>query len=283
MNCTRVQELLVDLLYEELDTAERASVTSHLEACGTCQARWSQICAVVAAADRWSAPPVSPGIAESAMMRVRTEERTARTTFLSSTSTGARVLLGGGAALLSLLLVVGVASRQTTIFGAAALAVIWTVLYSAVFLAAEHPSVRGLMRAALISSGVALVLVPAVTVHGIVQACERWIGVTHGSHGSHDSASLAFLLVAVAVGYTAAPLLAGGVAVRVDSGRDWIVDGLKLSALYALLTAPAVVLQCVMLPHQMMALWPTGALVGAAVAGPIGLRLGGWLRHAIAK
>ena len=280
MNCARVQDLLVDLLYEELDTAERASVTSHVEACGDCQARWRQICAVGAAADRWSAPPVLPGITERALMRVAAEERMARAPLLSSTRSGVRVLLGGGAALLSLWLVSGVVSRQTTTVGAAALAVIWTVLYSAVFLAAEHPSVRRVVRATLISSGVALVLVTSVTVRDIVHACERWIGIAHDSHGS---ASLAFLVLAVAVGYTAVPLLAGGVAVRVDSDRDWIVDGLKLSALYALLTAPAVALQCGVLPLQIMALWPAGALLGAAAAGPIGLRLGGWLRCATAK
>ncbi len=280
MNCARSQELLVDLLYEELDTAERASVTSHLQRCGACQVRWSQIRAVAAAADRWSPPSVTLGISERALMRVAAEERAARITTVSWASSGLRVLLGGGAALLSLLLVSGVASRQTTIVGAVALAVVWTVLYSAIFLAAEHPSVRGLLRAALISSGVALVLVASVTVPGIVQACERWVGVAHDSHGS---AALAFLVFAVAAGFTAAPLLAGGLAVRVDSDRDWVVDGLKLSALYALLTAPAVALQCVVLPLQVMALWPAGALVGAAAAGPIGLRLGGWLRYATAK
>lgn len=277
MNCARVQELLVDLLYEELDAGERALVTSHLSTCHACQLRWSQIRAVAAAADRWSTPAVSRGIAERALMRVAAEQRTARMSMLSPATIVGRVLLGGGAALLSLLLVAGVASRETTIVGAAALAVVWTVLYAVVFLAARHPAIRGLTRAALIGSGVALVLVPVTTVPGIVEACERWVRAAPGS------APLALLLVVVAAGYTAAPLLAGSLAARVESDRDWIVDGLKLSVLYALLTAPAVALQCVSLPLQIMALWTTGALVGAAAAGPVGLRLGVWLRHATAK
>lgn len=277
MNCTRVQELLVDLLYEELDAGERASVTSHLETCHACQLRWSQVRAVAAAADRWSAPPVSRGIAERALMRVAAQQRAARMSMVSSATIVGRVLLGGGAALLSLLLVAGVASRQTTIVGAGALAVVWTVLYSGVFLASQHPSIRGLTRPALIGSGIALLVVPAMTIPSVVEACERWVRATG------NSAPMALLLVVVAAGYTAAPLLVGGLGERVESGRDWIVDGLKLSALYAVLTAPAVALQCVALPLEITALWMAGALAGAAGAGPVGLRLGGWLRHVTAK
>jgi len=277
MNCARVQELLVDLLYEELDAGERTSVTSHLETCQACQLRWSRVRAVAAAADRWSAPPVSRGIAERALVRVAVERHAACASMVSSAAIVGRVLLGGGAALLSLLPVAGVASHQTTVLGAGALAVVWTVLYSAVFLAADHPSIRGLTRTALIGSGIALLVVPAMTIPSVVDACERWVRAAQGS------APMALLLVVVAAGYTAAPLLVGALSVRRESDREWIVDGLKLSALYALLIAPAVALQCVAFPLQITALWMTGALVGAATAGPISLRIGGWLRQATAK
>lgn len=277
MNCARVQELLVDLLYEELDTDERTSLTAHLETCQACQRGWSRIRAVAVAADRWSAPPVSRGIAERALVRVAAEQHAARASMASSAAIVGRVLLGGGAALLSLLLVAGVASRQTTIVGAGALAVVWTVLYSAVFLAAQHPAIRGLTRAALIGSGIALLIVPAMSIPSVVDVCERWVMSAHGS------APMALLLVVVAAGYTAVPLLAGGLGARAKSDREWIVDGLKLSGLYALLIAPAVALQCVALPLQITALWMTGALVGAAAAGPISLRVGGWRRHATTK
>jgi hypothetical protein len=277
MNCARVRELLVDLLYEELDAGERASVTSHLETCHACELRWSRIRAVAAAADRWSAPPVSRGIAERALMRVAADQRAARVAIILPATIVGRVLLGGGAALLSLLLVAGVASRQTTIVGAGTLAVVWTVLYSGVFLASPHPWIRGLTRAALIGSGVALALVPVASIPGVVEACERWVRAAGGS------APMALLLVVAAAAYTGAPLLVGGLGARVEPGRGWIVDGLKLSALYAVLTAPAVVLQCVALPLEITALWMTGAVVGAAGAGPVGLRVGGWLRHVTAK
>lgn len=277
MNCAQVQECLVDLLYEELDAAERGPAMAHLETCPGCQLRWSRVRAVAAAADRWAAPPVSRGIAERVLVRVAAEQHAARASAVSSAALIGRVLLGGGAALLSLLLVAGVASRQTTVVGAGALAVVWTVLYAAVFLAAQHPAIRGLTRAALIGSGIALLVVPAMTIPSVVEVCERWVRAAQGS------APVALLLVVVAAGYTAVPLIVGALNVRRESERDGIADGLKLSALYALLIAPAVALQCVALPLEITALWMTGALAGAAAAGPIGLRLAGWRGQATAK
>jgi hypothetical protein len=277
MNCARVGALLVDLLYEELDAGERASVTSHLGTCRACELRWSRIRAVAAAADRWSAPPVSRGIAERALMRVAADRRAARVAMIFPARIVGRVLLGGGAALLSLLLVAGVASRQTTIVGAGALAVAWTVLYSGVFLASPHPSIRGLTGGALIGSGVALALVPVASIPGVVEACERWVRAAGGS------APATLLLVVAAAAYTGAPLLVGGLGARVEPVRGRVVDGLRLSALYAVLIAPAVVLQCVALPLEITALWMTGAVAGAAGAGPVGLRFGGWLRQVTAK
>lgn len=273
MNCTRVQDRLVDLLYEELPPEDRASITAHLEACPDCLSRWNRLRAVASAADRWSAPPVSRGIAERALVRVAAEQHTARKSMWSSSAIVGRVLLGGGAALLSLLLVAGVMSRQASVVGIGALGVLWTVLYSGVFLLSHHPAVRGLTRAALIGAGVALIVVPAATVPDLVEACARWV------RAAQSSAPLTVVLVVVAAGYTAGPLLAGALLSRTKPERKWIVRGLKLSALYALMVAPAVALQCVALPLEVMAVWMTGALMGVAVAGPAGLRLGGWLRQ----
>lgn len=277
MNCEQVHELLVDLLYEELDAGERGLVMAHLETCRTCQLRWSRVRALAAAADRWASPSVSRGVAERALIHITAERHAARAPLGSSATMVGRVLLGGSAALLSLLLVVTVVSRPTTVVGAAALAVVWTVLYSAVFLAAQHPSTRGLTRAALMGCATALLVVPAMTISSVVDACERWMRAAQGS------VPMALLLVVGAAGYTAAPLLIGSLGARPQSDGEWVSDGLKLSALYALLIAPAVALQCVALPPQITVLWMTGALVGAAAAGPIGLRLGRWRRQAIAK
>lgn len=274
MNCDQIQERLVDLLYEELDHEERGAVTAHLESCAACQSRWARIRAVASAADRWSAPAVSRGIAERALVRVAAEQRAGRTP--SAVILG-RVLLGGGAALVSLLLVAGLANRQATTLGMAVLAVIWTVLYSAVLLASHHPSVRAVTRAALAGAGVALVLAPVLTIPDVVEACARWVRAAQGA------APWALILVVAAAGYTAAPLLLGALATRSGQERHCVVEGLKLSGLYSLLIAPAVYLGCVGLPLEVTAVWMAGALLGAAAAGPVGLRVGGWLRHAAAK
>ncbi|MBI3637821.1 MAG: zf-HC2 domain-containing protein [Candidatus Rokubacteria bacterium] len=277
MNCRQIQERLVDLLYEELDHDESGTVTAHLESCAACQARWARIRAVATAADRWSAPAVSRGIAERALVRVAVEQRAERTSMVSSAVILGRALLGGGAALVSLLLVAGVSNRPATTLGMAVLAVIWTVLYSAVLLTSHHPSVRAVTRAALAGVGVGLVLAPVLTIPGVVEACARWMRAAQGS------TPWALVLVVAAAGYTAAPLLLGALATRSEQDRHWVVEGLKLSGLYSLLIAPAVYLQCVALPLEVTAVWMAGALLGAAAAGPLGLRLGGWLEHAAAK
>ncbi len=274
MNCVRAQELLVDLLYEELDAEEQASVTAHLEACTNCQRHWSRVRAISSAADGWSAPPVSRGIAERALARVAAEQRAAWTrTSWSAEAVFGRVLLAAAAALASLLLVTGVAGRQTTALGMGVLAVIWTVLYSGLLVSGHHPWVRGLTLTALTGAGVTLVLVPVLAIPSVVEACTRWVGA------AHTAAPWTLVLLVVAAGYTAAPLLVSALGARAEHDHHWVTDGLKLSLLYALLIAPAVYLQCVALPREVTALWMAGALVGTGAAGPVGLRLGDWLRR----
>lgn len=277
MNCEDGQERLVDLLYDELDAADRVSVVAHLEACPACERRWRQIRAAAAAADGWSAPPVPRGVAERALARVTAGPDTTWTPMVSPAGVAGRVLLGAGAALLSLLLVAGVASRETTVVGAGVLATVWTVLYAGLLIVSQHPSIRGLSRAALIAAGASLLLVPATTIPGVVEACERWVQAARGS------VPMAVILMVIAAGFTAGPLVLGALAAPRESAREGIADGLKLSGLYALLIAPAVALQCVALPLATTSLWMAGALVGCAAAGPAGLRLGGWLWHATAK
>jgi hypothetical protein len=277
MNCGRAQELLIDLLYEELDADGRATVVAHLETCADCRLHWTRIRTVAAAADRWSAPPVSRGIAERALVRVVAEQRAARPTPVAPAALIGRALLAGGAALVSLLLVAGITGRPDTPVGMAVLAIVWTVFYAGVFLASWHPAIRAIARAAVTGAGVALVLLSVMTIPSVVEACVRWVGA------AQRSGPLALVLAIVAAGYTAAPLLAGGLGARAAQGGGWLVDGLKLSGLYVLLIAPAVYLECVALPAEVTALWMAGALLGAAAAGPIGLRMGDWLRQATVK
>jgi hypothetical protein len=193
---------------------------------------------------------------------------------LSPASLVGRVLLGGAAAVMSLLLVAGVTGWPTTPVSIGLVAVVWTVLYSAVLLAASYPPIRGFARAAAAGAGITLVLTPVLTIPSVVEACRDWMGT------AQHSASLALVMVVVAAGYTAAPLLLGVVGARTRREGGWLVDGLKLSGLYAALIAPAVYLECVALPPEVMALWMAGAVIGAGAGGPIGLRLGGWLRPA---
>jgi hypothetical protein len=277
MNCGRAQELLVDLLYEELDADGRPALVTHLEACGDCRLHWTRIRTAAAAADRWSAPPVSRGIAERALVRVAAEQRATRPTPVGPAALVGRALLAGGAALVSVLLVAGITGRPGTPVGMAVLAIVWTVLYAAVFLASWHPAIRAVARAAVAGAGVALVLVSVMTIPSAVEACVRWVSA------AQRSVPLALVLVIVAAGYTAAPLLAGTLSAGVTQGGGGFADGLKLSGLYALLIAPAVYLECVALPAEVIALWMAGALLGAAAAGPVGLRVADWLRQAAVR
>ncbi len=276
MNCGQARDVLVDLLYEELDADERASVVAHLEACPDCRLHWRRIRALAAAADRWTAPPPSRGIAERAVARVAAEARPARA-LSSPVALVWRLLLGGGAALVSLTLVAGITSRPVTSVRLGLIGVVWTILYSGVLLAGSHPRLRGLARAAVAAAGVALVLAPVMTIPRVVEVCASWM------RSAQHSAQLALVLIVVAAGYTAAPLLVGVLAARTEQPRGWLADGLKLSGLYALLIGPAVYLECVALPLEVTALWMAGALLGTAAGGPVGLRVGDWLRPAALK
>lgn len=271
MNCGQARDLLIDLLYEELDADSRASVVAHLEVCPDCRLDWGRLQALATAADRWSAPPAPRGIAERALIRVPAEERGAPAPVSSPTALVRRLLIGGAGALVSLLLVAGITSWLVPSVRLGLIGVVWTILYSGVFLGGSQPRLRGLARAAVAAAGVALVLAPVMTIPRVVEVCAGWM------RSAEHSAPLALVLMVVAAGYTAAPLLVGVLAARTEPQRGWLVDGLTLSGLYALLIAPAVYLECVALPLEVTALWMAGALLGTAAAGPIGLRVGEWL------
>ncbi|MBI4587920.1 MAG: hypothetical protein HY725_03715 [Candidatus Rokubacteria bacterium] len=180
------------------------------------------------------------------------------------------VLLGAGAALGSLLLVVGISDQQMAPLAIGVLGVVWTVLYSGLLLTASHGRARPVAWSALTGAGIALILVPPLSIPSVVEACARLIQAAPGS--------LAFSLVLLlfAAGYTAGPLLVGGLAFARPRPDHRLADGATLSVLYALLIAPAVYLQCLPLPLPVTALWMAGAILGAALAGPLSLRLAGW-------
>lgn len=260
----------VDLLYEEVEPGACAQLLAHLEDCGQCGERWRRLRALSESLDRWDAPQPPRGIAERALARVATErarkaERTQSD--VSPERIMPRVLLGAGAALVSLLLVAGIAERQVAPLTIGVLGVVWTVLYAGVLLARSHPQLRAVAGPALAGAGITMILAPVLSIPSVVEACARWIQAA--------PASLAFALVLtlLAAGYTAGPLLLGGLVFGRSTGARPLADGATLSVLYALLIAPAVYLQCLTLPLNVTAVWMAGGIVGAGLAGPASLGL----------
>lgn len=274
MRCPET-EWLVDLLYDEVESEERSRLLAHIEQCGECLERWARLCSLSAAAERWTAPQPPRGIAERAIARVASERaREAGRSWADRAPAQLlpRLVLGAGAAVVSLLLVIGVAGRQVTPLAIGVLGVVWTVLYAGLFLSSSHSRLRPIARAALAASGVALILVPPLSIPSVVEACARLV------QAAPESVSFSLLLLLVAAGYTAGPLFVGAVAFGEARSSRRPKDGATLSLLYALLVAPAIYLQCVALPLDVTALWMAGALIGAAASGPLGLRAATWLR-----
>lgn len=275
MNCSEVQASLVDLLYEEVAAEERARLMAHLEACGGCREGWNRLRALSAAADRWTPPPVPRGIAERAVARVASERaREGRRAWpgLTSEQILRRVLLGAGAAMVSLLLVIGVSDGQVAPLAIGLLGVVWTVLYGGIMLRASHERFRPGACSALAGAGIALILVPPLSIPSVVEACARLVQAAPGS------VAFSLLLLLFAAGYTAGPLLLGGIAFGRPRAGHWLADGATLSILYALLIAPAVYLQCLSLPLNVTAVWMAGAVLGVALGGPFSMMLHPWVR-----
>jgi hypothetical protein len=276
MECREVEAALVDLLYEELAAGERSRLLAHIERCCECEQRWSTLRGLAAAADRWEAPPPSRGIAERALARVASE-RAREAARQGSEPSSARVLghvgLAAAAALVSLLLVAGTVGRQAAPVAIGVLGVVWTVLYASVLLTKDHPRLRPVARPALAGAGITLILAPPLSIPSVVEACERWL------RAAPESGVFGMVLVLFAAGYTAGPLMIGALTFG-RPGRDpRIVEEATLSGVYALLIAPAVYLECAALPLDVTALWMAGAILGAALGGPTGLRLGSWRRR----
>jgi len=56
VNCNDVRERLVNLLYDELEAAERTEVKRHLDACGGCAEEIASLRGTLAALDAWDLP-----------------------------------------------------------------------------------------------------------------------------------------------------------------------------------------------------------------------------------
>jgi anti-sigma factor RsiW len=74
MECQAVRQQLSAWLDAELDEAEEAALTAHLDGCEACRREWQKLSALDAALSRLEAP-VPPGLAEKVLARVRPPRR----------------------------------------------------------------------------------------------------------------------------------------------------------------------------------------------------------------
>lgn len=278
MKCPEVEAALVDLAYEQVDAEQRLQLSTHLERCEACREARGRLQMVLAAVDRWTAPPPPRGIAERVLARIADERaRAGRQGWprISPVQILKCVPLGAGAAVVSLLLVVGMVEGHATPLSAGIVGALWTALYGGILLATGHEGLRSVAWSALVGAGIALVLVPPLSIPSFVQACIRWLGAPAESPG------VGLPLLALAAAYTAVPLVVGGAVLGRPRRGHRLADGAALSLLYALLIAPAVYLQCLPLPLNLGAIWMAGAVLGAGLGGPISLWIPWWrMEHA---
>lgn len=270
MDCQDAREWMIDRLYGELPETR---LESHQAGCEACREEWDRLQAVAAVLDGWTAPPPPAGLTERvlarlARKRVETAERRLPVVRLEG-AIGA-MLAGALAAGISLLLVSGTTTGWVSPLELGLLGALWTMLYGGAFILVQSKGFGVLARTALTGAGFSLILVPLLAIPDMVEACRRLADAVAAGSGP---AGLVIALGAVA--YTAVPVLIGGTLFGGErTGR--IQDGLRLGALYGLLIAPAVFLQCLPLPLETIAAWMAGALAGAALGGLGTTKVSSW-------
>lgn len=272
MHCQDAREWLIDRLYGELQGEAEGELEVHLAGCEVCRGEWDQLQATATALDGWTAPPPPAGLSERVLARLarrRAEAAERRLPVVRLERVIAAMLGGTLAAAASLLLVSGSVSPSVSPLELGLLGALWATLYGGVFVLLQFREVCALARTALTGTGLSLVLVPLLAIPGVVEACRRLAEAVAAGSGP---AGLAIALGAVV--YTAVPVLIGGALFGGRTGR--VTDGLLQGALYGLLIAPAVFLQCLPLPLNVTALWMAGAILGAALGGQLAVRVPRW-------
>lgn len=273
MHCHDAREGMVDCLYGELPSELEARLESHQAGCEACRAEWDRLQAVATALDGWTAPPPPAGLTERVLARLarqRAETAERRLPVIRTEHAIAAMLAGALAAGVSLFLVSGATPGWVSPLELGLLGALWTMLYGGAFILARSAGFGAIGRAALTGAGFSLILVPLLAIPGVVEACLRLAKVVAGGSGPEG---LAIALGAVV--YTAIPILVGGALFR-RASEGQIRDGLLLGALYGLLIAPAVFLQCLPLPLETTAAWMAGALAGAALGGLGTTKVSSW-------
>ena len=263
MTCPETQGSLVDLLYEELDAERRAAVVEHLGGCRGCRERWDDLRALSAVADRWAAPPPPRGIAERALARVTAERaREVETSWGEWPVVALQHLLGfllagAVAASASLLLVAGGAHEGETPLKLGLVGAAWAALYGAAGCLTQHPRYRRLALAALVATGLSVVLAPVLSVPALVEVCRRWLEAAQASPLLNAALVLAGLL------HTAAPVFVSSASVGRARAGEVAGDSLRLAGVYGVLLAPSVYLQCQALTLGLTAPWVAGVVLGS--------------------
>lgn len=273
MNCHDAREWMIDRLYGELPGEPEARLESHQASCEACRAEWDRLQALATALDGWTSPPPPAGLTERVLARLarkRVETAERRLPVVRPEHALIALLSGAIAAGISLFLVSSSIPEWVSPLEMGLVGVLWATLYGGVFVLLQSRGAHALARTALTGAGFSLILVPLLTIPGVVEACLRLARVVTGGSGPEG--------LAIALGaaiYTAVPVLVGGALFGGErTGRPR--DGLLLGALYGLLIAPAVFLQCLAFPVETTAAWMAGALAGAALGALGTTKVSSW-------
>jgi hypothetical protein len=267
VTCADVRAGLVDLLYAELDEENRAGVTAHLEGCPECWTAWLDLRSVASALDRWTVP-APRGITERVLAVLAIREAgaaRAHSPTLAVPHLLAFLLVGAAAAGVSLLLSGGAPLRDETSLKVALAGVLWTALYAIAGFLVQHGKYRRLTLAALIATGLSVLVAPVLSMPAVIEACRRWLEAAQGSVALNGAILLAGTL------YAATPVFLSSAIVTGARPRGAAADVVRLAGIYGLLLAPSVYLQCHALALSLTAPWIAGVLLGSLLGSTGGL------------
>lgn len=257
MTCREASDRLVDLLYAELDDHERAAMAEHLEGCAQCRVASKELRGLSAVLDRWTAP-APKGITERVLATLaigEAEALRAQAPIVGLQHLGAFLVAGAGASALSLLLTAGTSVDHSPL-DVGLLGALWTALYCAAGLLTRFGRWRAVVVSAVTAVALSIVLASALSMPVVIEACRRWLEAAHASVALNAAVVLAGALYGSVPVFLSSAIVSGG-SRRIASGA------IRLAAMYALLLAPSVYLQCHPLTLSLTVPWVAGVLLGS--------------------